>query len=83
MELKEIKKRADFIRKDLPMGVWMNQKQVCWIADISTVTLWRLPADEKPQTFRMAGSEMIEIDAAIRWADNYWRRQEAKKARTK
>ena len=79
MDLKEIKKRADTLSKDLPLGVWMTLNQLAQLADISTVTIWRLPADEKPDTIRMAGAEMIQIDAGIAWADRYWRRQEAKK----
>lgn len=64
----EIQSRADLL------GVpFVTLHEIAHIAGISRTTLWRLPPDQQPATFRMAGSQMLGIDDAVEWARKYWR----------
>jgi hypothetical protein len=76
MQLKEIKERAAQL-KNLPMG-FVNQKQLLWLTNIDSVTYWRLPAEKKPDCLRIGGAEMCQLDAAIRFADEYWTERRAR-----
>lgn len=82
MELKEIKARAAQLKRenDLPMGILVNLTQCAWIANINDITRWRLPDDEQPQTMRIGGAELLQIDAAVAWADRYWQKRREREA---
>lgn len=68
----EIQQRADLI------GVpFVTLHEIAHIAGISRQTLWRLPPDQQPATFRMGGSQMIGIDDAVAWAHRYWQTKQA------
>lgn len=63
----EIQLRADKIgRPYLTLG------EIADITGISRVTIWRLPEGEKPDTFLMAGAQMMSTYAAVEWAKKYW-----------
>ena len=68
----EIQSRADQVGTP-----FVTLSDCAYIADISRQTLWRLPPDQQPQTFRMGGSQMFGIDDAVAWARRYWQTKRA------
>lgn len=69
MEDEEIEARA----AALGYPAFVNLIETSRIARISYPTLSRLRPDQKPKTFRMAGTHLLSIDDAIEWSKRYWR----------